>query len=108
MQTGSREASVAAHDPSIESSPSLLGRPLGAAAAAATAGAWLGMVVSVLGWFDEPLEVWFEVSKVATAVGACAGLGLAAALTAVRAHGRHDDEDRVPVRRYDVISPHRG
>lgn len=55
--------------------------------ATATAGGWLGLLVSVIGWFDEPLVVWFQVSKVATAVGASSGLVFAAVRSIVSMHG---------------------
>jgi hypothetical protein len=66
------------------------------------------MIVSVLGWFDEPLEIWFEISKLATAVGACTGLGLTAVLTAVRAHRRRTTQSGARLTTYDVFSPQRG
>jgi hypothetical protein len=123
MQTGSRDRSDAAvvatkATEHAEAAPAaaLPGRPspyptthpLWTAAAATTTGAWLGMIISVLGWFDEPLEVWFQISKLATAVGACTALGLTATLTAIRAHRRRTDQSGARFPTYDVFTPQRG
>ncbi|WP_168197253.1 hypothetical protein [Kribbella sp. ALI-6-A] len=115
MQTGSRDRSDAAtteatvHAEALaDDPPAEPAHPFWTAAAATTTGAWLGMIVSVLGWFDEPLEIWFQISKLATAVGACTGLGLAATLTAVRAHHRRTNQSSARLTPYDVFSPQRG
>jgi hypothetical protein len=105
MQTGSQDRSDAV---ATEPSPYPPTHPLWTAAVTTTTGAWLGMIVSVLGWFDEPLEIWFQISKLATAVGACTGLGLTAALTAFRAYRRRADQSGARLTTYDVFSPQRG
>lgn len=56
--------------------------------AAVTAGGWIGLLISVAGWFKEPLEAWFEVAKVTTAAGACGGLVFAAGVALVRKYHR--------------------
>ena len=93
MRPGSRQTTDA--DISPEPSDSLLQHRF--ALATATAGAWLGLVVSVLGWFDEPLTVWFQVSTVAIAIGACGGLGIAAVVTAVRIQHRRTDRQQIEI-----------
>jgi hypothetical protein len=95
MRPGSRQTTDA--DICPDPSDSLLQHPVWFALATATAGAWLGLVVSVLGWFDEPLTVWFQVSTVAIAIGACGGLGIAAVVTAVRIQHRRTDQQQVEI-----------
>ena len=104
MQTASRETTeaVGQSEPSI----TLARHSIWIAVAAATAGAWLGMAISVLGWFDEPLVVWFQVSLVATSVGACGGLVIAAVVIAARLHHRHANQERVRIAEYDASSHH--